>query len=353
MFEQVIRIAYFEPDPSALVAAACPILLDLRNRAGTRGFLRIHWARGPHLDCVIEGQGDLPDALDAISAWIERHPSTTPLPPDFAERSQRMADAEQWSGALTPLLQNNSVALVANDRMTLWGSDLLWLAAAGFHCDVLPDVAALVAEKQRSRGAFLIAVARRLATIGSVAEGGDYAFWPTSFSAHARLFLMAHPTMRPSFEEAWARLRRPLSRAIGEVASAAAPPSDLAGWLGAAASLDARLKAIQSGSGAPITPVEVNNPLHIQDTLGSAEQVSRHLHAMFDTERLANVFASPLHHRFRIIVNLAYESLACATITPIERALACYLLSRTILEDFPALAAQATERVKVLAEAPA
>jgi hypothetical protein len=349
MFERAIRMAYFEPDPSALIAAACPILLDLR----TRGFLRVHWARGPHLDCVIESEGDMLDILDVLTAWVERHPSTTPLPPDFAERSQRMADAEQWSGPLTPFLRNNSVALVANDRTTLWGSQTLWLAAAAFHCDVLADVAALVAEKQHSRGGFLIAVARRLAAIGSIAEGGEYAFWPTSFSAHARLFLTAHPTMRPSFEEAWNRLRRPVSRAIDEIVSTGATPHDLVGWVGAAASLDTRLKAIQSRPGAPLAPIEVNNPLHIQDTLGSAEHVSRHLHAMFDTERLGNVFASPLHHRFRIIVNLAYESLACATITPVERALACYLLSRAIVEDFPALAAQATERVRVLAEAPA
>ncbi|MDV3456057.1 hypothetical protein RZN05_03615 [Sphingomonas sp. HF-S4] len=351
MFERAIRTAWFEPDASPLVAAACPILLDVRSAMGTRGFLRIHWARGPHLDCVIEEDAaDLRDAVHALAAWVERHPSTTPLPSDFAERSQRMADAEQWSGPLEPLLDNNSVALIANERATLWGSEPLWQAAAGFHCEILPDIAALVAVKQRARGTFLIAVARRLAAIGSIAESCEYAFWPTSFSAHARLFLTAHPTMRPSFEEAWNRLRAPAVRAIGEIVSGDAP--DLAGWLGAAASLDAWLKVLQAQPGAPIAPIEVNNPLHIQDTLGSAAQVSQHLHAMFDTERLAAVFASPLHHRFRIVVNVAYEALACATITPVERALACYLLSRAVVEDFPAVAAQATERVRVLAGAP-
>lgn len=357
MFDCVIRTAYFERDPSMLVAeAVCPLLLGLRARSSMRGFLRLHWARGPHLDCVVglddadRRAGLLDEAADSIATWIGRHPSLTHLPADFAERSRRMAEAEQWTGAIVPFHQNNSVAVIANDRTTLWGSQRLWLAAAWFHCDVLSDVADLVAEKQRSRGAFLLAVARRLAALGRIASDGEFDFWPLSFSAHARLFLTAHPSMRRTFENAWLRLRHPATAALGEMVLAGAAPPDLTVWLEGATALGVRVKAVQAEPDAALTPVQVNNPLHIQEALGSYEQVSSHLHTMFDTERLAPVFASPAHHRFRIIVNIAYESLACATISPVERALACYILSRAVIEDFPDIAAEASERVRALAE---
>src|SRR5688572_18229915 len=102
MFDRVIRTAYFERDPSSLIAeAACPLLLGLRARSSVRGFLRVHWARGPHLDCVLAMDdadyraGLLDEAAGTLAAWIARHPATTPLPVDFAQRSRHMAEAEQ------------------------------------------------------------------------------------------------------------------------------------------------------------------------------------------------------------------------------------------------------------------
>lgn len=352
MFDRVIRAAWFERDPSPLIEAACPLLLGVRTQSSVRAFLRVHWARGPHLDCVMDADDSDPinEVAGTLAAWIGHHPSITTLPEDFARRSRHMAEAEQWTGALAPFYQNNSVAVFANDRTTLWGSEHLWLAAACFHCDLLPDIADLVIEKRRSRGAFVLAVARRLAAIGRIAGDGEFDFWPLSFSAHARLFLAAHPSMRPTFEDAWRRLRRPAALALGEIVESGDDPADLTVWLTAGAALDARVKAVQADPDVAIVPTEVHNPLHIQDTLGSYAQVSSHLHAMFDTDRLSAVFASPLHHRFRIIVNIAYESLATATITPVERALACYILSRVIIEDFPEVAAEASARVNALAE---
>jgi hypothetical protein len=358
MVEQVIRTAYFEADLSDLIIeAAYPALQTLRDRSSAPGFLRTHWARGPHLDCVIaadeaeHGTGLLEEARDSIEQWVVRHPSGGALPADFLAQSQRMADAEQWRGAISPFYENNSVFLTANDRAALWSSARLGRAAAHFHSDVLPDVVQLIRDKRQSRGAFVLGAARRLAVVGRVASGPEFDFWPLSLSAHARLFLAAHPSMRTTFESAWARLRETAIREVGELIASSEIPADLANWTAAAKALNARLEILQADPDEKIVPMEVNNPLHIRDSLGSDEQVASRLSEMFDADRIAAAFESPLHHRFRIIVNLFYESLATATISPVERALACYILTRVILEDHPGVASAARENIAVLAGA--
>ena len=358
MFDHVIRAAYFEADLSALIVdAACPALLLLREQGAVRGYVRSHWARGQHLDCVIafdDGQAD-PAALDtarrAIQTWIDDHPSRVILPTDALVRAHNMADAEQWDGAIAPFYENNSVFLTQNGRKRLWASERLGTAAAMFHCDVLPDVATLIHAKQKSRGAFVLAAARRLAIIGRISASAEFIFWPVSLSAHAKLFLTAHPALRPTFESAWERLHERTTRSIEEITRAPSDPVDLTNWIARAASLDAAIKTIQADPDEMIMPVEVNNPLHIRDIFGSDERLRSGLNAMFDAERLFAVFGSSLHHRFRIIVNIFYESLSSATISPVERALACYILSRAILEDFPDMARAASEAVMELAGA--
>jgi hypothetical protein len=358
MAEPVIRTAYFEPDLSDLIIdAAYPALQALQEQSSARGFFRTHWARGPHLDCVILADGAeagphlLEEARDRIAQWVARNPSTAVLPPDFLAQSQRMADAEQWQGPISPFYQNNSVFLTGNDRRALWSSERLGSAAARFHGDVLPDVIQLIRDKRQSRGAFLLAAARRLAVIGRVASGTEFGFWPLSLGAHSRLFLTAHPSMRATFESAWGRLRGSAIPSVGEILGSPPAPADLANWISAAKALNARLETLQSDPNETIVPIEVNNPLHIRDTLGSDEQVSSRLSEMFDTERISAAFQSPVHHRFRIIVNLFYESLATATISPVERALACYILTRVILEDHPEMASAAQANIMELAGA--
>jgi len=97
-------------------------------------------------------------------------------------------------------------------------------------------------------------------------------------------------------------------------------------------------------------PIDVDNPLHIRETLGSDEAVTARLTALFDADRHQAVVASPRHRRFRIGVNVMYEALAVATLSPVERALACYLIARAILTDFPGTAARARDAIAELAE---
>lgn len=354
MFDQVVRTSYFEPDLSDLIVeAAYPAIRAVQSRSAARGFVRTHWARGPHVDCVIDAEaGDravLEAARDRIAEWVARHPSRTPLPADYLLQSQRMAQAEQWSGAIAPCYDNNCVFLTGNERKALWSSERLGSAAADFHCDTIDDVVSLIGEKRRSRGAFLLAAARRLAAIGRVAPGGEFGFWPISLSAHARLFLIAHPSMRPTFESAWDRLRETAIDSLGEILRSAVPPADVANWMAAARSLDSRLRALLASPGEAILPVEVDNPLHIQDAIGPGAAAAPRLREMLDAGPIAAAFDTPVHHRFRIIVNLFYESLATATISPVERALACYLLTKVVLEDHPDAASAARETMIELA----
>ena len=356
MFDRAIRVAYFDADPSHFVADALyPAASALAHQAGTRVYLRTHWARGSHYDVVIERYRDVPSnclgaARETIRRWLDRHPSTQDLQADYVVRSRRMADAEQWQGAIEPLYANNDMVVVANERTALWGSSALGEAAATFHCDVLADVAMLAAIRRESRAALILRAARLLISVAQMAEGVAFAFWPASLSAHARLFLTAHPSMRPVFEMAWDRMGGSAIRAIGDLVARGDGPDDLAGWTAAGAKLAAAVERIQADPNEQLAPIDVDNPLHIRDVLGSDAAVTERLTQMFDADRNHAVFASPRHHRFRIVVNVMYEGLAVATISPVERALACYLVSRAILADFPDVAAQARDAVAEMAE---
>ena len=357
MFDHVVRAAYFEDDLSALIVeAALPALLSLQEEGFGRGYIRSHWARGRHLDCVIDlddGQSDLAaleTAKQAIEEWIGEHPSRATLLEDSLDRARKMADAEQWEGAIVPFYENNSVFLTENSRKALWGSQRLGTAAAVFHCDVLADVAMLLHEKQQSRGAYILAAARRLAIIGRIGAGLEFKFWPVSLSAHARLFLIAHPAMRPTFETVWERLRERTAQSIEEIIGPPSDPPDLANWIARAATLDETITKIQSDPLEVIKPVDVNNPLHIRDVFGTEERLKSGLSAMFDADHMASVFTTVLHHRFRIIINVFYESLSSALISPAERALACYIISRTIIEDLPEMGRAASDAIMELAE---
>lgn len=276
MFDRVIRVSYFDAAPALLVVDALyPALSSLIRTAGMRAYLRTDWARGPHFDAVIEPSAgdatrrDIDGACDEIRRWIARHPSTQRLPTDYLARSRRMADAEQWAGAIEPLYSNNQVFLAANEKRTLWGSPALGEAAATFHCGVLGDVAQIAAARERSRGGFVMEAARRLASVGHMTADAAFAFWPTSLSAHTRLFLTAHPSLRPGFEAAWDRLARPVTAMVSEVVSRPDPPIDLSGWMAAGVDLDRAVSAIQADPDTRLVPVDVDNPLHIRDTLGS------------------------------------------------------------------------------------
>lgn len=358
MFEHVVRTTYFDSDFSVLIAeAAAPVLEQLHNSSSARGYLRTHWARGPHLDCVLAvengdaGARQLDRVRSSLADWVERHPSGAVLPPDFLTSSQRMADAEQWQGPILPFYENNSVFVVPNDRKALWSSERLGTAAARFHSEVLPDLVQLIQHKRQSRGVFLLAVARRLASVAGVGAPAEFDFWPLSLSAHAKLFLTAHPSMQATFESAWERLRRPALQSLGEVIGSSGAAPDLVNWSRAATDLNDRLRALQSVASETIVPVDVDNPLHVRETLGSTEQVASRLREMFDADHISAAFQSPLHQRFRIIINQFYESFATATISPVERALACFILSRVVREGYPAVAAAARANIIELAEA--
>lgn len=353
MFDRAIRVTFFGANPATLVGEALgPAAFDLANIAGVRAYLKSHWARGPHYDIVIDQFDQVQSHhLDAIRAsvrdWLDRNSSLAALPSNFVDQSRRMADAEQWRGPIEPLYSDNDIFLVDDVRTALWGSVALGHAVAIFHHDVLSDIIALTAARRRSRAALILRAARLLASVGKMAESQEFEFWPTSLSAHARIFLTAHPSMRLTFEAAWNRLGQ--SVAIGDLIARDEEPEDLENWITSGNRITAAIERIQADPCETITPVIVDNPLHIRETLGSDAAVTERLTALFDADRQRAVFSSPRHHRFRIVVNVMYESLAVATVSPVERALACYLVSRAILAEFPDAAARARDAVASLA----
>lgn len=355
MTDRAIRIVYFGDDRAHLVnEALCPVARRLASESGSRVYLSTHWARGPHYDLVI-GQYDMvPDrhveiAYTTIREWLARNPSTSSLPADHLARSRRMADAEQWHGAIEPPYSNNEVMLTSEVRTTLWASAALAQAAAIFHGNVLPEIGYLAAARTRSRAALILRACRLLASVGHMGHDLEFAFWPTSLSAHARLFLTAHPSLRPTFEATWERLEQSVS--IGDLMADGHVPTDLAAWIGAGTQLTESIRHIQDDNHETLTPIDVDNPLHIRETLGSNEAVTSRLTALFDTDRHQAVVASPRHRRFRVVINVIYEALAVATLSPVERALACYLIARAILTSYPSTATRASASIAEMANA--
>jgi len=203
-----IRIAYHDADKTPLLVGAIgPIVEKLRDFGASRAIFKPHWRRGPHVDFGLQldpsatGAGFPERARQAISAWIEANPSTAALDSvPYLQLSMKLATAEGAEGPFLPLLANNSLTALADDRFPPPPDDALAGIRDRFQADTLPLLVQLARLKD-DRARFWGTLAEMMMCVAQFSGPAGMRGGHISYRSHAEGFLSGAPPLRPRFED--------------------------------------------------------------------------------------------------------------------------------------------------------
>ncbi|UAA40051.1 hypothetical protein KIH87_06790 [Paraneptunicella aestuarii] len=129
----VIRIAYFDNDKSALLQNPVKDVVEHIQQLDLRVFMTSHWKFGPHVDLVVDCDVEqfnndiFPYAKQHIESWLADNPATAELNAQEYERlSYQLAMSELEPPPYLPLLENNQVTVGLYQRSQA-------INIAGFH----------------------------------------------------------------------------------------------------------------------------------------------------------------------------------------------------------------------------
>lgn len=129
----VIRIAYFDNDKSALLQNPVKDVVEHIQQLDLRVFMTSHWKFGPHVDLVVDcdvaqfNNDIFPYAKQHIESWLAENPSTAELnSQDYERLSYQLAMSELEPPPYLPLLENNQVTVGLYQRSQA-------INIAGFH----------------------------------------------------------------------------------------------------------------------------------------------------------------------------------------------------------------------------
>lgn len=151
-----IHVFYYEDQKEALILDAIrPVICGLREKFGVeRMHLRRHWKLGPHVALHIQAEDDLfqgsilPYVRDALTPYLEQHPSRRELDPaQYIKQSQTLGAWELEPGPYEPLMPDNSLSElpyvprseVVNGVNVMTAIENFWVRALDAVLDIMED----------------------------------------------------------------------------------------------------------------------------------------------------------------------------------------------------------------------
>ncbi|CAN5365927.1 hypothetical protein BH10PSE14_BH10PSE14_04060 [soil metagenome] len=345
---QSIEVNYHEGDYGALILdGLAPIIADLnRTRSANGAFLYPYWRGGPHINLVIDAKrsdftGHLyPRAAATIGEWIERNPSLTRIDPiEYRRLSRHMATTERDPRRPVALRANNSVRSSRYYRPAPIGLAKLGHIRDRFLAETIDTQLAVRRLSQDGLRQRLEAILPILLSVAAVRPGPDFAFWPLSFVAHGKVFLVNNPRHAEQFEQVYKRFRETAASGVAEATAEAALAGPASPWHAALRTMDARIAAIVAEdfdkldrtiwAGAEEANVLNGNPLGM------------------DPDNFV-AFRNQAHLSWRMMQNFVYLTMPVMGVSAVERGCLCYVIGRVIEDCHPDLMKAAQTRMMAM-----
>ena len=353
--KNVVRVAYFEKDNTALIAGPVRTLVEmLRCRVDiTQIFVLPHWKQGPHLDLVIECDSTLFDAeifplcQVHLRVWLQQHPSTTTLDPvAYEQLSQQLALVEIEPPPYLPLLDNNSVTRASyRQNSTLKLQQFMDLKAQFLH-ETSPLVFELLELKQHAKGDFFVGLCLLLAGCGTAYSDGGLSRGFNSFRSHAEFFLVHYDRdgrLRQHFDavaEKYAAAVRPSIAAIlaGNLAEVTATPvikSVFDRWMPLVQRYEQAIRKIVAENYEFLAGEEI----FVDNLKSIAQHIPAHLHQnekkgpmaiAIEQDEGQKMLKSPEFMAYRTLVNFFYFLLPPLNISPLEKYCICNMTAAAV-----------------------
>ena len=353
--KNVIRVAYFEPDNSALIAGPLREIVEQLSTDSrvSQVFIAPHWKLGPHVDLVIDCDlntfdSDIyPACENILSTWLVANPSTLQLDPIAYQRtSQQLALVEIEPGPYLPLLENNSIGKAEfNQNTTLKLGDFTELKSS-FLAATLPLVFRLQELKKQRKSEFFVALSLLLAGAGTFYRNHGLGRGFNSFRSHAEFFLVHYDRegrLRTHFDNVAQKYKRPLDTSIAAILAGdfekVIDDTELQllfnDWMPIAADCYQRIETIVANNYEFLVGENI-----FQDNLKTiAEDIPNELHygekkgpmaiALENDEGL-KLLKSPEFMSYRTLINFFYFLLPTLNISPAEKYCICNMTAATV-----------------------
>lgn len=345
---QSIEVNYHESDYGALILdGLAPIIAELNQAPSANGaFLYPYWRGGPHINLVVDAKRPdftehlYPRAAATIGEWIARNPSRSQIDPgEYRQLSRHMAETERDPRRPVALRANNSVRSSRYYRPAPIGVAKLGNVRDKFLAETIGiqlDARRLAQHGLRQR---LEAILPLLLAVATVRSGTDFAFWPLSFVARGKVFLVNNPRHAEQFEQVYGRFRETTASGVAEAMTDAALTGPASPWHAALRTMDARISAIIAEdfeeldrtiwAGAEEANVLNGNPLGM------------------DSENFA-AFRNQTHLSWRMMQNFIYLAMPVMGVSAVERGCLCYVIGRAVEDCHPELMKTAQARMMAM-----
>lgn len=353
--KNVIRIAYFEPDNTALINGPVRQLINHIRETFVMDkiFLAPHWKQGPHLDLVIECDSDLfrdtlfPLCKKVLQEWLSKNPSTTTLDPiAYKKLSQQLALTEIEPPPYLPLLTNNSVSQAEyKQNSTLKLQEFMTLKAEFLH-ETLPLLYRLHDIKAADKSQFYYVLSLLLAVCGTTYRQGGLSRGFNSFRSHAEFFLLQYDTsgkLRQHFDTVEKKYQARLRGSISEILAGNILDCDesvnvnslLATWLPIAQKYHDKIATVVSTNYSFLA----SENIFIDNLKNIAEDIPQELHkgerkgpmaVALEHEEGQRMLKSEEFMSYRTMVNFFYFLLPVVNVSPIEKFCICNMTAAAV-----------------------
>lgn len=337
----IVRISYFDSDKSALLLGALePLTRALAQRPDVEAtWIRPHWRFGPHVDlhvqCPAEVFNDtvLPQARQALEAWLANHPSATVLDPQQYERqSVMLGKAEKVPGPYLPLSPNNTVWTDSVIPAPMMGLQELGALRDAFLARTLPLVFELLRLRHSDQQRFFLTVAQMMVCVTEMATPGGTRIGHLSFRAHAEAFVSTYENTRAEFDRFSRSLAAPLKEALvpllDEFASADRLPSRDP-LLSAFCAVLADFLPLVRGVIA-----EQYDGMQLKVGKETAENAGNPIFEAMRSDRVGAFIKEPGYVAYRVLINFFYLLIPILSVTPAQRFCLCHIVADACQDIF-------------------
>jgi hypothetical protein len=327
MNRRSVHVHYHDQD--GLDALLTHAIGPLFQRVGPGYYLR-HWLSGPHVRLVFDQDTDVRAAVEEIvGGYLLTHPSRGGLTEEqLLPLHERLAEAEQESGPLTPWRPDNSIHHIVDDTRA-------------------DDEALLVEQFYRAGNAHALDLVRRITEDGASATGLGFdlmiatghvlaelgiADTFVSFRSHAEAFLSCDPDghrLRRAWDAHYAQHGEPLRERVRQLVAGldgqgvqAAPVRE---WLALMGPIQDRGRELIA-EGRLVLHLPQDHP---DDRPEDIVESTFH-RALARTRWWPEVRRSPAFGHYRLMINCTYLQMTRIGVRPIDRYLLCHLIANAV-----------------------
>lgn len=311
-----------------LVEVVAPCVARIRDEEPTAPVVvTAGWRGGPHLCLAARfserrfreiGRTHL---QPMIEAWYANNPTFgTRDAKAYEALCRKLARAELAPDtAPPPMAPDNSATFCSCERPVPYDCSALADVRDDFFSDSFAVAVALTRIRLSSRAEWLMQLVELFSTLGRIAPGGTYDFWPSSLFAHSTSFLAMYPDARDAFDTLTASNRTAIAFALVSSMDSAPANGWQTLWLKALRRLDVSVRQIVA---------ENHAALSMYNVYGKREPVPSQM-----VNVPAKLLRTKTHLQYRLIINFVYATLPLIGVTPRERAWLCYAIAIVCKED--------------------